>query len=573
MNLEGILRAARGDAPADLLLKNARIVNVFTQKVVSGSVAVAHGRFLGFGEYDAVERIDLDGRFLCPGFIDPHVHIESSMACVTSFVRAVLPRGTTSVVSDPHEIANVLGTEGVQYMLRSGRRQPMNLYFTLPSCVPATGMETAGAAMEGADLLALLDDPGMIALGEMMNYPGVIRADPGVLDKIDRARNRRKRVEGHAPGLSGKALNAYLSAGISSDHECTDPREAAEKLAAGMHIMIREGSGAKNLDALLPLVDHRTAHRMMWCTDDRHPRELLEEGHIDHLVRRAIAGGVDPLIALSMATLHPARYYGLGHLGAVAPGRQADLIVFSDLRAPRPEQVYHRGVLVARDGEMTAPPPAEVQAVASAMNVRAEGIDFTIPVEGSRVRVIEVVPDQITTRSRTMDVSVAGATAVADLSRDLLKLCVVERYSGSGRTGRGFVTGFGLQRGALASSVAHDSHNIISVGADDKAMAVAVGRVVEMGGGLVAAGPVDGRAIVLAELPLPIAGLMSGEPMEGVAKQMDRLLSASRDLGVIPGDPFMILSFLALPVIPELKLTDHGLVDVARFEVVPLFVE
>jgi len=568
MNLEKLIRTARGDEPADLLLTHARIVNVFDGSVTPGSIALCDDRIAALDERPARRSVDLGGRFVAPGFIDAHLHIESTMTCVGEFARAVLPCGTTTAVADPHEIANVLGSAGIDYMLASAEGQPMNIYYSLSSCVPATGMETSGARLEAQDLEPYLAMKRIVALAEMMNYPGVVHRDPAVLAKIAGARRHGKPVDGHAPGLGAADLAAYVAAGISSDHECTTAQEAREKLAAGMHIMIREGSGARNLRDLLPIVTPATNRRVMWCTDDRHPHDLLGEGHIDSMIRQAIANGLDPITAIRAATLNPAEYFNLRHLGALAPGRQADLVVFSDLEAPHPEAVYCRGRLVAENGSMTPEttlPPAVP--VPPSMAVDASALDFSIPAAGNRVRVIGVVTDQIITRAQTHAVCRIGDHAVANVERDIIKIAVVERHRGSGRIGKGFVQGLGLKRGALSSSVAHDSHNIIVVGVDDLSMRTAAAAVVEMGGGLVVA---DGEKVV-ERLPLPVGGLMSEESVQTVDRQLTDLLAAAHRMGAAPRDPFMTLSFLALPVIPELKITDRGLVDVKRFEIVPLF--
>ncbi len=568
MNLDEIIKSARGEKEVDLLLTHARIINVFSRQIVSGDIAVAGGYIVGFGSYPAKKRVDLKGRFVAPGFIDAHVHIESAMACITEFARAVIPHGTTTVVADPHEIANVLGIDGINYMIRSSEHQLMNICFTLPSCVPATHMETSGARIEADDLSPLLKTDKILALAEMMNYPGVIHGDFDVLSKIKNAKKYKKPIDGHAPGLTGKELYAYVSSGISSDHECTTLQEAQEKLMAGMHIMIREGTAAKNLHALLPLINERTSRRMMWCTDDRHPHDIIGEGHIDHIVREAVRFGLDPLTAIQMATLNPAEYFGIKDAGAVAPGRRADLVVFSDLADPCVDQVFCRGIPVAQDGEMLPEiqRPAPIP-LSSAMNVNIEKIDFSIPAQSKRIRVMEVVPDQLITRQVITETFVVDNSAVSDISRDIIKIAVLDRHTGSGNIGKGFVKGFGFKQGAIASSVAHDSHNIIVVGTNDEDMKMAAESVVKMEGGLVAA--CDKK--VCARLALPIAGLMSPEPVKTVRDKLDRLISAARQLGTDLHDPFMTLSFLALPVIPELKITDRGLVDVTRFCVVPLF--
>jgi adenine deaminase len=569
MNIAQQIKFSRGEETVDVLFTNARVVDVFGGQIITTPIAI-HGEYIaGLGEYAARQVIDLAGRYVAPGFIDAHVHIESAMVNVTEFARAVLPCGTTSVVADPHEIANVLGTQGIEYMLDCAVGQPMNIFYTLPSCVPATHLETAAAHLDAAALRPLIDHERIVALAEMMNFPGVIHRDADVLQKIDTARQHRKPVDGHAPGLSGMDLSAYVAAGISSDHECTTAAEASEKLTLGMHIMVREGTGSKDLVALLPLVNAATARRMMWCTDDRHAHDLLEEGHIDTIVRQAIGSGLDPIIAIQMATLNPAEYFGLAHVGAIAPGRQADLVIFDRLQQPRAERVYCRGRLVAEKGQMvTGIPHPDPVAVAPTMHVKPGPIDFSIPAGSGPARVIEIVPDQLLTRERQMPPTLTGDQAVADPARDMLKIAVVERHRHTGNVGKGFVHGFGLQQGALASSVAHDAHNVIVVGTNDADMQAAVAHLIRLGGGLAAVHHGD----IVADVALPIAGLMSTAPIGTVRDQLDHLLAAARRLGAVLQDPFMTLSFLALPVIPSLKLTDQGLVDVDRFAVVPLYV-
>ncbi len=568
MDIEAKIRASLGDNKADILFTNARIVNVFSGEIIPGSVAVTGGFISGFGSYPAKKIIDLEGRFIAPGFINAHVHIESSMACVTEFSRTILPRGTTSVIADPHEITNVLGKSGMDYMLRSSKNQPVDIYFSLPSCVPATELETSGARLSADDLIPFLRNKRIVALAEMMNFPGVIFRDPDVLAKIENSMTHKKPVDGHAPGLSGKELFAYIAAGISSDHECTTVAEAKEKLRAGMHIMIREGTAAGNLRSLLPLVNEKNFHRIMWCTDDRHPRDLLEKGDIDSIVRDAVRYGLDPVTAIRMATINPALYFGLDHKGAVAPGRQADLVIFSDLSDPVIEQVYSKGILAAENGEIndSIKKPAPVP-VTSSMNTGAGIIDLTIPAVSGRLRVIEIVPDQIITRKYLTGAKVINGMAVPDISNDILKIAVIERHKGSGNIGKGFVKGFNIKKGAIASSVAHDSHNIISVGTNDEDMKAAVDAVIKMGGGLAAVCDCN----ICGTLSLPIAGLMSNETIEIIDRQMNILLSVTRALGSPLSDPYMALSFLALPVIPEIKITDKGLIDVGKFCIVSLF--
>ncbi|MDQ7844130.1 MAG: adenine deaminase [Armatimonadota bacterium] len=571
MDLARLIRVAQGREPADLLLANARIVDVYNQDVVPGGVAILADRIAavvppGDDTVPAVEVVDLNGAYLAPGFIDGHVHIESSMVTIPEFARAVVPRGTTAVITDPHEVANVLGMTGIRYMLDSAKYNPLSVFVMASSCVPAGPMESSGAQLSAYDLESLMADKWVLGLAEMMNYPAVLAADPDVLDKL-RAVGARP-VDGHAPGLVGPGLNAYAAAGIGSDHECTTPQEALEKLRRGLVIMIREATGARNLAALLPLVTPGNARRFVFCTDDRNPLHLLEEGHIDSMVRQAIGLGLDPILAIQLATLNPAEYFGLHDRGAVAPGKRADLIVFDEMSAPRPRLVYRNGRLVARDGALLPyTRPEKLPTVPVSLSVPRSSLRFRIPANGRRVRVIQVIPDQIVTEAAEAEAKLEHGEAVADPGRDLLKLAVIERHTGSGRVGLGFVRGFGLRLGALASTVAHDAHNIIVVGASDDAMRAAVEILLEMRGGLVA---VAGREA--ARLPLPIAGLMSDAPIETVAEQMRGLLALARRMGSRLKDPFMTLSFLALSVIPSLKLTDRGLLDVDRGEIVPLFV-
>ncbi|SHH32409.1 Adenine deaminase [Desulfofustis glycolicus DSM 9705] len=570
MAIADLITAARGQRPVDLLLTDARIVNVFNGSIDAGSVAVADGCVVGIGDYQAHHTVSLVGRFLAPGFIDSHVHIESAMTSVSEFVRAVLPLGTTTVVADPHEIANVLGLGGIEAMLAAAEQQPMNIYYGLPSCVPATAMETAGAVLDAATLAPLLANERILALGEMMNFPGLLACDPDVLAKIEATHERRKPVDGHCPGLAGKELAAYVAAGISSDHECISAAEAREKLAMGMHIMIREGTGAKNLADLLPIITPQTESFLMWCTDDRHPGDICREGHINYLVRRAVQGGIDPLTAIRMATIHPARRFGLTHLGAIAPGRRADLLVLPDLESFVPTAVYSGGRLVAQAGKMRPEIPSPpVMECPPTMRVRTDSLDLAIGATGTTGQVIELVPGQVVTGRRTVRLTCRDGLAVADPERDLLKLVVVERHRATGNVGKGFVSGFGLRTGALASSVAHDSHNIVAVGVSDRDLRQAIDAVIGLGGGQVV---VAGGRLV-ASLALPLAGLMAVLPLDQVRQRIEELTAAARTIGAVPGDPFMALSFLALPVIPELKLTDQGLFDVTRFCHVPLFTD
>ncbi|MCO6453080.1 MAG: adenine deaminase [Caldilineales bacterium] len=568
MELATLIRYARGDKPVDLLLKNARVINVHTGEVIPTHVAVQHSRIIGLGDYEAVTEIDLENAYLAPGFIDAHVHIESAMVPPSEFARAVVPRGATTVITDPHEIANVLGLDGIRFMFDSAKYGPLSMYVMASSCVPATNMETNGAVLQWYDLTSLQNDPWVLGLAEVMNFPGVVHGDPLVLDKLRTFSGSV--IDGHCPGLSGKALNAYIASGIMSDHECTTVEEAREKLRRGMMIFIREATNARNLKTLLPLITPENHHRICFCTDDRQPADLLDEGHIDFMVRTAIAEGLDPIIAMRMATWNPAHYFRLYDRGAVDPGRRADLIVFDDLQAPVPRLVFRGGQLVARDGEMAvSPPDLPDRSLRHSINVRWDRVDLAIPAAGHSIRVIGAIPDQLVTTQLVEEALLVDGQAVADPARDILKMAVIERHMASGAVGKAFVRGIGLKRGAIASSVAHDHHNIVVIGADDASMMAAARRVGNLGGGMVVA---DG-AHILAEVPLPLAGLMSKEPIIVVRDQVDNAIRAARDLGSSLHDPFMAMSFLALEVIPSLKLTDQGLVDVDRFEIVPLWAE
>ena len=569
MDREKVIAVARGDSAGDLLLAGGRIVNVFTGEVEEGDVVIAGGIIAGIGsDYQAAETVHLDGAYLLPGFINGHTHIESSFLGLPQYARAVLAHGTTSVVTDLHELANVGGLPAIRAMLDEAAGLPLDVFLMAPSCVPATHLETAGAALDADAVAEALAWPETLGLGELMNFPGAIAGHADCLDKASAARDRGKVVDGHAPGLDGARLNAYLAAGPRSDHESTALGEAREKLRRGVHLMIREGTSEKNLEELLPLVTDQTYPRCLLVVDDRSCRDLLEDGDIDAVVRKAVRLGLDPVRAVQLATINPATYFGLRDRGAIAPGYRANLLVADDLRELRPRQVYYQGRLVAADGvsafsrESPAPP-----VLLDTMRVKPlDENAFVIPATSRRHHVIEVIPHQITTRKTILEARVSGGEVVADAERDVIKAAVVERHHASGNVGLGLVRGFGLRRGALATSFAHDSHNVVVVGTDDSDMHAAVAQVSRLGGALTVVA--DGEPI--ASLPLPVAGLMSHEPLEKVAAQLQEVEEAAASLGVGLPSPFAVLSFLALPVIPELRLTDMGLVDVGRMALVPL---
>ncbi len=568
MTIVDRLAVARGDMPAELVLQNAQLMNVITGEIYETDIVV-HDRYvvaLGKG-YEAEKAVDLGGKYVAPGLIDAHVHIESSLVTPPEFARAVLPHGITTVVTDPHEIANVLGLEGMRFMLESAKHGLLNMYVMASSCVPATHMETSGARLEAEDLEQLVSNKWVLGLAEVMNYPGVALGDEGMLDKITLYRNMV--LDGHAPGMSGQMLNAYVTAGIQSEHECTTVDEALEKLRLGLTIFIREGTATRNLVPLLPLITPENHTAICFCTDDRIPADLIDKGSIDYMIRVAIENGVDPMMAMRMGTINTARYFGLKKYGAVAPGKYADMIVFSDLQNIMPEQVYRGGKLVAENGQMVVERqvirPMDLRGT---VNIRAEELDFSIPAESEDIHVIGSIRDQIVTDRSIESATVAGGFAVSDPEHDILKFAIVERHRATGNIGKGFIKGFGLKRGAIAGTVAHDHHNLTVIGVDDASMQHAVQAIQQMGGGLVV---VDGDR-VLAQLPLPVAGLLSEEPIEDVCANYDILIEKAHELGNDMSDPFMAMSFMGLEVIPKLKLTDMGLVDVEQFKIIDLFV-
>ncbi len=567
---------ARGRTPADINLANCRVVDFFRGRVLEGAtVSVFRGMIVGVDDgLSAYTELDLGGRYLAPGLVDAHVHIESSLLAPPEYARLVAPRGSVAVVADPHEIANVLGYDGINWMLRSSEGIPLDVYLMAPSCVPATNFDSSGASLYASDLAPFARDKRVLGLGEVMNYPGILESDPRLLDKLSLFWEAGKAIDGHAPGLSGRDLSAYTLTGIKSDHEATTPEEALEKLGKGMWIMARFGSGARDIENLVPAMTPEACRRMMLCTDDRHPNDIVEEGHIDAAVRLLVDAGVSWMDALRMASHNASQYYGLRRSGAVAPGYMADLVAFSNPCKFHAELVFKSGTLIAKDGapletfDGYGAGQRQSPSVRDSVNIKwLEEKDFRIKDEGGQARVIDVRPGSIITGESSARPLCQEGLCLSDTSRDILKVFVIERHSGSGNIGKGFIRGLGLKRGAIGSTVSHDSHNMIVAGVDDASIFKAARRLNAMKGGFVIT---DGEEVV-AELALPVAGLMSDRPASEVISRLDAFSKFFKDVGM-PGDsPLVTLSFMALPVIPKLKITDRGLVDVARFEMVPLF--
>jgi len=566
-----LIEAARGKRPCDLALSGGLVVNVFTSEILRADVGIQGGRIAAVsanGGIEAAAVIDAGGLILSPGLIDAHMHLESTMLTPAEFARAALPLGTTAVVSDPHEIANVAGASGIRELMSACRNLPLTFYFMLPPAVPASEFETSGARLDAEDMASLANEPHVLGIAEEMDVAGVLDTREETLSKLGSLPGRV--TDGHAPGLSDRDLQAYAAAGITSDHESTNHWDALEKLRAGMYLMIREGSAARNLDDLIGLVDPNTERRCLLVTDDLSPADLVSRGHVDHLLRRAVRRGVGPVHAIRMVTLNAAERFGLDRVGAIAPGYRADLVAFEDLSDFRAAFVIAGGRLVAADGEMAVPLPRHRFSPSLMDSVHIAEIDSgtpAIPDRGGPARVIEAVDGQIITREIVMRPASLGGQVRADVERDILKIVVAERHGRSGNVAVALVTGFGLKRGAIASSVAHDSHNVVAVGASDGDIVHAIRHIGEIGGGLVA---VAGER-ALADLPLPIAGLISPASAPSVAGRLRRLEHAAHDLGCRMERPFMTLSFMCLSVVPELKITDRGLVDVARGAIVPTF--
>jgi adenine deaminase len=564
--LQEKLAMARGEEPAELLFKNARLVNVLSGEIHKANIAVADGRVVGIGDYEAEKVIDLKGAYLAPSFIDGHFHVESSMLTMPEFAHAVVPHGTGAVVIDPHEYANVLGLDGIRYVLESSKNLPLDFFIMLPSCVPATHLETAGARLTADDLALMIADERVAGVAELMNYPGVYLGQESELAKIRAGKG--KAIDGHAPGLKGKNLNAYVLAGVRSDHESTELDEAEQKLRLGMHLLLREGSTERNLATLAPLI---TAHNSMNCsfaTDDKLAGDLVSEGHIDHCVRKAIKLGMPPITAIQIATINVARHYRLRNFGAIAPRFWADFVVFDDLKKPVVRQTYKKGLLVAENGKYLGTSPEIVPQPRSTMNLRYQAANFEVKAQKTgKIKVIEIVPEQIVTKQILVSPKVVAGKIVADTSRDILKLVVVERHRATGNVGVGFVRGFKLKFGAIGSTVAHDAHNVVVAGTNDADIKRTIVELEKMRGGLVAIA----HGKVKASLALPIAGLVSDQPLAEVIRCMDALNAAAAAMGSNLDTPFMTLSFLSLSPIPELKLTDQGLIDAVHLQKTTLY--
>ena len=550
-----IIAAAAGREPADLVLKNATFVNVFSNELSTMDIAVAEGLIVGMGSYQGRSEVDCTGKIVLPGFLDAHIHLESSLVSPTEFVKAVLPHGTTTVVTDPHEIANVMGTDGIEYMLQATEDLPVDVRFMLPSCVPATPLDESGAILDYRAIDSFYDHPRVQGLAEMMNFVGAINGDEQTVEKIVAAQAHHKKIDGHAPDLQGNDLNAYIAAGVYSDHECHDVKDAIAKLERGQFIMIREGTAARNLEALMPLLTGKYADRCMFCTDDKHPNDLLEKGHIDYIVKKAISLGADPITAVKVACHNAARYFLLNNRGGISPGYLADFVIIDNFQNFNIEQVYKKGVLMVDHGEIQDFPSPEIEPYLVERAHKTFHVAALTAEDFAEKRprgIIGMVDGEIT----TVD---AGYSDRIDVEYDVLKIAVVERHKNTHHIGIGYIQGYGLKSGAVATSISHDSHNIIVVGTNEMDMAAAVNRVVELNGGIVVW---DGGQSV-AEVPLAIAGIMSDEPLVTVNEKLEIAKDAAHKLGVNPGiDPFMTLSFMALPVIPSLRITTRGVFDV-----------
>lgn len=569
-NIEKIIRVSKGEDLADLVLKNAKLVNVLSEEIYETDIAIIDGKIAGISKgYRGKEEIDLNGSYVTPSFIDGHVHLESSMLMPSEFAKMILASGTTTVIADPHEISNVMGLQGISFMREATKNLPLDVYMMLPSCVPATDLETSGVELNSYDLALLIDAPWVLGIAEMMNFPGVINCDNSVLSKIQLGIDKHKRVDGHAPHLTGKNLDAYIASGVASDHECTTPEEAIEKLRSGMYIMIREATGARDLEALIPVLKNYNTRKCMFVTDDRHPKHLTK--HISRMVKKAVRLGVDPIKAIQAASLNTAEYFKLNNVGAIAPAYKADIAVFDDLVNFEPKMVFKNGKLVACDGKVTVDlnelkPPA----LRGSVNIKylyKEDLQVKAHPQKKNIKVINVIPQQLITKLTVETAKIENGHAVSDTENDILKIAVIERHKATGNIGLGFVKGFGLKSGAIASTVAHDSHNMIVIGTNDDDMYYAAVELVKSQGGKI----IVENGKTLSHLALPVAGLMSDKPAEEVMEKITELEDAAKKIGCKIADPFMSMAFLSLSVIPEIKITDKGLIDVNKFEVTELF--
>ena len=569
-NLEDIIKVSKGEELADLVIKNAKLVNVLSEEIYETDIAIIGDTVAGISKgYKGKKEIDVNGAYVSPSFIDGHVHLESAMLMPSEFAKLVLASGTTTVIADPHEIANVMGLQGISFMREATKNLPLDVYMMLPSCVPATDLETSGVELNSYDLALLIDAPWVLGIAEMMNFQGVVGRDNSVLSKIQLGLDKNKRIDGHAPHLSGKDLNAYIASGVASDHECTTPEEAVEKLRLGMYLMIREATGARDLEPLIPVMKKYNTRKCMFVTDDRHPKHLVK--HISRMVKKAVKNGVDPVKAIQMASLNTAEYFKLTNLGAIAPGYKADIAVFDDLEIFEPKMVFKNGQMIAKDGKMVIDTTDfKLPALRGSVNIKylnIEDLQIKVPQGKDKIKVINVIPKQLITKLSVENAKIVDGLAVSDNENDILKIAVIERHKATGNIGLGFVKGFKLKSGAIASTVAHDSHNMIVIGTNDEDMYYAAVELVKSQGGKI----IVENGKTLAHLPLPIAGLMSDKPVDDVRQKISELESASQKIGCEIADPFMSMAFLSLSVIPELKITDKGLINVKKFAVTDLF--
>ena len=569
-DLEEIIDVAKGNRKGNLLIKNGRIVNVFNETIEEKNILIHKGIVVGIGKYDEAENvIDVKGSYVAPSFVDAHLHIESTMSIPPEFARAVVPLGTTTAVADPHEIANVAGIPGIQFMINASKNLPMDIYFMLSSCVPATPLESSGAHLYAEDLAIFKDNPKVLGLAEMMNYPGLLTKSAEVLDKIAMFRDRI--IDGHAPGLSGKGLNAYLASGVMADHECTKPKEAEEKLSKGMWIMMREGSLTRDVLRLLPLLNDKTKHRIMLCTDDKHPEDLVYEGHINFAISLLLENHIPLPVAVRLATLNPSLFFGFKRKGGIAPGYDADIVVFKDIL--KIEKVFKDGELVAENGKalFSFNGPLHDDAVKNTINIKPVTFEkLKVPAKNGKIRVIGTRVGTIITDELLYSPKIDNGYVVSDTERDIVKIAVVERHKATGNVAVGFIHGLGLKKGAFATSIAHDSHNIIVAGENDEDMLLAIAQIEAMGGGIAIAK--NGK--IIGYLALPYGGLMTNRPTTETAETLIKLHKIAKEENRVEvSDPFMMLAFMSLPVIPKLKITDRGIVDVDKFDFVPLFKE